>query len=349
MPVVEIHDGRAGEGVGSAGIGLPLVWADGFVLWPNGLGLDTLSPTGFSFISHAHIAPPPGRILATAATFDLMSRRVPEEDRLAVPFDRPFKIGPLEMTLFPAGHLLGSAQLLVEVDGLRVLYAAGVQTAIPLTAERCRVPQADLVILADHCLPPASLTSPLHVAQAAAQWAIETSSAGFSPVFLVNPLGPAEDLLGVLADHKIRPRVHRSIYDVTVLYERHGVHIEDVRRLDAKPYGWDAVLLPPDLGGSPHWKRLGRTRTALVTGSPPERGEVSAYDDLFVMGTHLDRSGLARYVTATGAKRVALSPIYPASFAQTLARRGIDVFHFLEARQLSLRLEPRRKRSSSDK
>ena len=92
--------------------------------------------------------------------------------------------------------------------------------------------------------------------------------------------------------------------------------------------------------------RLGRTRTALVTGSPPERTDgPQNWDDLFVMGTHVDRAGLARYVAATGATRVALSPVYPGSFAQTLSRRGLEVFHFLLPRQLDLQLGGRRRKA----
>jgi len=343
MSIIEIRDSKAGTDAASQGPGVPLVWADGFVVWPNGLGLDTLSPTGFSFISNAHVNPPPGRILATSTTFKLMSRRVPESDRLTATFEQPFKLGPLELTLVPAGTIPGSAQLLINVKGTRILYASGVQTSVPLAAERIRIPKADLLILGQKDMPPAQLVSPRRTAERAAAWAIETSSAGFTPVFITQPLGLAQALARVLVEKGIRPRVHRHIYEVAGVYEKYGIRVEGVRRLDAKPDGWDAVILPRDLGNSPVWKSLGRTRTALV-GPYTDPVRVGEFDDVFRMSNGVDRRGLVKYVAATGCRRVALSPVYADSFAKALARRSIEVYHFREPSQLSLRLEAGKKR-----
>src|ERR1700761_2953441 len=85
--------------------------------------IDPVLPVKTAVISHAHAdhaISGNNNIYATAATLNFMRLRYA---RLAakvyntVPYNTPFTIGNVKITLISAGHMLGSAQVLMEHDG----------------------------------------------------------------------------------------------------------------------------------------------------------------------------------------------------------------------------------------
>jgi len=64
-----------------------------------------------------------------------------------VPYGRPFKVGDATVTLFNAGHVLGSAMVLVECEGKRLLYTGDLGTSSFLLDHWSKeVPQADVLV-----------------------------------------------------------------------------------------------------------------------------------------------------------------------------------------------------------
>src|SRR5580693_1722372 len=90
------------------------------VLW-----FDAPKRQALSFVSHAHgdhIARH-DRVIATDATTRLMVKRLGAlPQALTCLYRPPFGVGPLRLGLFPAGHILGSAQILVIRNGRRIVY-----------------------------------------------------------------------------------------------------------------------------------------------------------------------------------------------------------------------------------
>src|SRR6476469_3660811 len=86
------------------------------------LWLDPHSSRPVAFVSHAH-SDHIGRhehVLATAATAAMMRLRGRTAPRFrTLEFGRRFPFGDAQVTLYPAGHILGSAQILVERNGRR--------------------------------------------------------------------------------------------------------------------------------------------------------------------------------------------------------------------------------------
>ncbi|MFM2134781.1 MAG: hypothetical protein RL021_181, partial [Bacteroidota bacterium] len=87
-----------------------------------------------ALISHAHgdhALPGHGTIFATRPTWELMKERFAGKltaDLREVEFGRPFRLGSLTVTFFPAGHILGSAQILLENEEGRTLYTGDFKT-----------------------------------------------------------------------------------------------------------------------------------------------------------------------------------------------------------------------------
>src|SRR5579862_1648501 len=90
--------------------------------------VDPLKPVKTAVISHAHAdhaVPGNSEVYCTEATSVLMQQRYRKNAAKVFNiafFDKPFMVGDVKITLVPAGHMLGSAQLLMEYQGVKYLY-----------------------------------------------------------------------------------------------------------------------------------------------------------------------------------------------------------------------------------
>src|SRR5437016_1395660 len=90
--------------------------------------LDPVQQVSKAVISHAHADHAISgnyEIFATEATLAFMKLRYGKYSAKiinTVGFGATFFIGGVKITLIPAGHMLGSAQVLMEYEGLKYLY-----------------------------------------------------------------------------------------------------------------------------------------------------------------------------------------------------------------------------------
>ncbi|MFD1768166.1 MBL fold metallo-hydrolase RNA specificity domain-containing protein [Sphingobacterium suaedae] len=114
--------------------------------------IDALAPVETNVISHAHgdhATNGHGRMYATAATFAFMRNKyakIPEISMLKQDFGFPFRLGEVELTLFPAGHILGSAQILMIFRGVRYLYTGDYKLQEDATCEPLQIVPAEVLI-----------------------------------------------------------------------------------------------------------------------------------------------------------------------------------------------------------
>src|SRR5262244_616099 len=123
----------------------------GLHLTGTSLWLDARRKSELSFVSHAHsdhIARHE-RIIATSPTLRFMTHRLGSlPAALPVPYNRPFVLGPLDVELLPAGHILGSAQIrVIRADGRRIVYTGDLNGTPSLTAEPLQLARCDTLIL----------------------------------------------------------------------------------------------------------------------------------------------------------------------------------------------------------
>ncbi len=94
---------------------------------PADLYIDPLVAVDRALITHAHAdhaRPGHAHVLATRETLDIMAIRMGAGHAKAVQMAKPgeaVRIKGITFTFYPAGHVLGSAQILVEADGLRMV------------------------------------------------------------------------------------------------------------------------------------------------------------------------------------------------------------------------------------
>ncbi|HWN71727.1 MAG TPA: hypothetical protein VNM90_29015, partial [Haliangium sp.] len=181
--------GRAGTAAGPVPE-LAVEWRSGIHLRGTSIWCDARRPRDVCFASCAHAAGASrhGQLIGTAATLALLGPdAAPDSARLSVPYGRPFTLGSIRLELLRTGHAPGSAALLANVAGQRILCAGAINPhggGLGGTAELrpCDV----LVIDASYGHPRYAFPPVEHAVAAVRAFALEIASAAGVAVLLVS-------------------------------------------------------------------------------------------------------------------------------------------------------------------
>ncbi|ACL63431.1 putative mRNA 3'-end processing factor [Anaeromyxobacter dehalogenans 2CP-1] len=312
----------------------------------SSLHLDATRRVECAFVSHAHgdHIGRHDRTIATAATLALMRHRLGEGKRrktehLPASYRSPFGLGELTLELFPAGHVLGSAQVRVTRNGVSLGYSGDLCTEPTHAAERAEVMGCDVLVIESTFGHPRYVFPPKDETLAAVRRFVDGALAdGVTPVLLGYALGKAQEILKYLSDLGYACRAHPVVHAVNKVYEAHGVALPNVRPLGPEGAGMDEVVVcPPHLARSPAMRGLRKRRTAILTGWAIDGGRFfRGVDAAFPLSDHADFPSLVRYARATGAGRVFTVHGHEDALAAALRKEGIRAEPLREHMQLEL-------------
>jgi putative mRNA 3-end processing factor len=118
----------------------------------GGFYIDPTQPANKAVISHAHADHAVAgntEVYCTEATAAFMQLRYAKNAAKVfnvVPFHQSFVIGSVQVTFIPAGHILGSAQVLMMYEGVEYLYTGDYKLQPDATCETIEWVQADVLI-----------------------------------------------------------------------------------------------------------------------------------------------------------------------------------------------------------
>jgi putative mRNA 3-end processing factor len=300
----------------------------GLHLCGTALAFDAPRKSELSFVSHAHsdhIARHE-RVIATAATLRLMAHRLGKVNApLPVPYNRPFELGPLNLELLPAGHILGSAQLRVILgNGHRVVYTGDINLQRSFTAEPIQVAETDTLVIESTFGHPRFAFPPRdEVFGEVEAWVKQNLEAGIPPVLLGYPLGKSQEAIKYLGDRGYAVCAHPNVHAISEIYREHGVPLK-ARLFDGRFLPGEVGVFPP-FGRSQALKRTWPRATAVLTGWAVEPGTARRYgaDRAFAVSDHADFASLLRYAKATGARDVITHHGYARELAEALRGEGL--------------------------
>ncbi len=308
--------------------------------------IDPWAPAPIAVITHAHsdhARPGSGRYIAAAPGADILRRRLgPDAHITPIDYGEPLDLGAVRISLHPAGHCLGSAQVRIE-DGERVAVAAGdyKRAADPSCAPFEVIPCHQFVTEATFALPVYRWDSPTVVIDEIVRWWGSNREQGKVSVLLCYALGKAQRLLAELhrAGAVGEPIfVHGALAPLIDDYRAAGVELPTTFHVTAtatrsklNPYRGKLVLAPPSAAGSPWMRRFGPAKNVdigFVSGWMRIRGirRRRGYDRGFVLSDHADWPDLLQTIHDTGAQRILCTHGYTSSLARHLSERGLDAF-----------------------
>ena len=320
---------------------LEVVFDRGIYLPETGLWLDALRKQDVSVISHAHSdhTARHRRPMLTSGTRLLLGDYLQRSEPVELAFGEALDLQDCAVTLYPAGHCLGSAQTLVEsrVTGERLLYTGDLRVQpSPINEAHQPVPCDVLVIEStygrpDYVFPPQEEAIGTAI-RVVAQWIDQ----GALPVVMGWRLGKAQEALFHLATAGFRVACEESVYEIVRKYEAGGVEFPgEYRVCDGDIRDGEVLLFPP-----------GRKSRETVNAIKPDRqpvryleltgwaagagvkpwGRGRPGDASLPYSDHADFNDLVNYVDAVQPRQVFTVFGFP-DLAEHLRRKGYSAIH----------------------
>jgi Cft2 family RNA processing exonuclease len=302
------------------------------------LWLDATRVKDFSFVSHAHTdhATRHRRVLATPETLELLEHRRGRTQAMTAPFNQPLTLTDHQVTLFPAGHILGSAQILIEGDR-RLVYTGDFKLHSGVCARPAEVRPCDILVmectfgLPHYVFPPFQET-----VERLANFIQKTQLEGQIPVVLGYTLGKGQEALKIVGQLGYPAVVHESIYSIARIYEKLGVAFGPYEKFPVEDLPGKVVVAPTYLRRKQLRQHLGRFRTVYLTGwgMDPSRRFALGVDLVLPLSDHADFNELVDYVRRAEPEKIYTVHGAP-QFAAHLRDLGFDARH-LPQHQLEL-------------
>ncbi|MDZ4834293.1 MAG: ligase-associated DNA damage response exonuclease [Candidatus Melainabacteria bacterium] len=241
------------------------------------------------------------------------------------------KLGDVQVSLHPAGHILGSAQVRVERAG-QVWVASGdyKREADPTCAPFEPIKCDTFITESTFGLPIYTWQSDSEVFEEVNKWWRKNAEEGKSSLILGYSLGKAQRLLKGI-DSSIGPiYTHGAIEALNEIYRASGISLPETQRVPlikaTKSYAGALIVAPPAVLGSAWVKRFGTVSTAFASGWMRIRGMRRRYavDRGFVLSDHADWPSLLRTIRETGAQKVLVTHGYSDVLVRYLREIGID-------------------------
>lgn len=306
-----------------------------------GLWLDPRFPKPLAFVSHAH-SDHTARHEATIATPDtlrLMEARMGAASGQKIPlaFRERRDFPDFRITLLPAGHVLGSAQCLVETSGGSLLYTGDFKLRQGASAESTgHATAGTLVMETTYGLPRYVFPPSDEVLAGILKFCIEAIEEAAVPVLLGYSLGKAQEILARLRGAGLPVMLHASISKLVPVYRDAGIVFPEFAEWNPSAAKGHVVICPPTAAGGRAMAAIPSRRVAAVTGWAMDPGAVHRLrcDAAFPLSDHAGYDDLLRHVDNVSPERVLTLHGFASEFAADLRARGIEAWALTGPNQL---------------
>jgi putative mRNA 3-end processing factor len=304
--------------------------------------VDPWLPVDRAVITHAHsdhACPGSRAYLAARPGEALLRARVGEDAAIqALDYGESVQLNGVRVSLHPAGHILGSAQVRIEAQG-EVWVVSGDYKPEPDPTCAAFEPIAcdTFVTESTFGLPIYRWPPEAEVFVEIRNWWAANRQAGKASVLFAYSLGKAQRVLagiGACLDPADGPiYTHGAVEKFCRLYREAGIALAPTMHAASAPSNTDwsraLILAPPSANGTRPLigsRRFGPLSTGFVSGWMRIRGarRRRSLDRGFVLSDHADWPGLMSAIRASGASRVWVTHGYRTPMVQWLKQQSLD-------------------------
>lgn len=289
--------------------------AAGLYCEPGGFYIDPNSAVDRAIVTHAHsdhAHPGNYHVLGTRETIDIMKIRLGSfsgQTMQVVKLGELLKVGNVNITLMPAGHILGSAQVVIDYDGQRAVISGDYKrhsdpTCLPFEPIPC-----DLFITeATFGLPvfkhPMADQEIGKLISSIATFPERTHQVG------VYGLGKCQRVIMHLrqAGYERPIWLHGALRTVSDYYLSRGIPLGEIPPVadSVSQLAGEIVLCPPSAIGDRWSRRFAEPVAAMASGWMQVRGRARQRNiELpLIISDHVDWPGLLETISETGAREI---------------------------------------------
>ena len=300
----------------------------------GGFYIDPWKPVDYAVITHAHsdhARPGNKAYLCQSFTKPILELRLGPNNYQALDwYETIFKNG-VSISFFPAGHIIGSAQVRVAYKGEVWVVSGDYKTeddeiSTAFEPVKCNV----FITESTFGLPIYQWKKQAVIFDEMKTWIRENKAADKTSVFIAYSLGKAQRILQPLAETGIPIYAHGAVYNVQQALINSGWDLPLVNRITPETTKEDLkaciVIAPSSAEGSPWMKKFYPFSTGICSGWMQVRGNVRRKnaDAGFALSDHADWDGLLSAVKATGAQKVYATHGFQSAFSRYLNEQGIE-------------------------
>ncbi len=297
----------------------------------GGFHIDPWRPVERAVITHGHsdhARPGHGRYLATRAALPVIRHRLGAITARGLDYGERLTVGEVTLSLHPAGHVPGSAQVRVERGGEVWVVSGDYKTEADGLSEPFEPLRAHAFV--SECtfgLPLFRWQPQAQVMEEIARWWQAAAANGRIALLGAYGLGKAQRIMAALP--ALGPVfTHGAVEATTAILRQQGYPLPPTTwaRPGEVPPG-ALVIAPPSALGSIWAGRLGApVEPAMASGWMALRGirRRRGLPAGFVLSDHADWPGLNAAIAATGAEKVFVTHGYTAPFRRWLEEQGHD-------------------------
>ncbi len=309
---------------------------------PGDFYIDPLRPVARAVITHAHAdharAGSRKYLCAREGRAILQTRLGTDAKIDTLPYGQTLHLKGVALSLHPAGHIRGSAQVKIVHRGHTTVVSGDYKThfdptCTPLEPLRCHT----FISESTFGLPIFKWPPVESVMAAINGWWRENRDQGRTSILFAYALGKAQRIMAGL-DPAIGPILtHGAVERINRIYRREGLdlpetrHVDDVKDRDLRR---EALVIAPPSADHPAWmRRFAQRSRAFASGWMRIRGHRRrrSVDRGFVLSDHCDWPGLNQAIAETGAETVWVTHGYAPEMVRWLADQGRDA-HVVETR-----------------
>lgn len=297
--------------------------------------IDPWRPVDRAVITHAHADHSRGGMkeyLAHHDSIPVMRHRLGADISVqGANYGELVKMNGVEVSLHPAGHILGSSQVRVAYQGEVWVVSGDYKTGpdhscVPFEPVRCH----HFVTESTFGLPVFKWKPQEEIFDEINQWWKQLKSEGKTALLLAYSLGKAQRILQSV-DTSIGPVfTHGAVENVNQVLREAGHELLPTTRVTPETgvseLNGGLVIAPPSALGTPWTRRLGDFGSAVASGWMQVRGmrRRRNADRGFVLSDHADWNGLNEAIAATGAEHIHVTHGYTGIFSKWLKEQGYN-------------------------
>ncbi|MEN1727631.1 MAG: ligase-associated DNA damage response exonuclease [Pseudomonadota bacterium] len=279
--------------------------------------IDPLRSVPRSVITHAHAdhaRSGAAEVITASSGVPVLTHRIGEPDDLrGLDYGQSIELGDARVTLFPAGHILGSATVRIESDQGTWGVSGDFKRAPDPTCQAFEPYPCDVWV--SECtfgLPVYRWPAPAQVVSEILSWWAACRREERPAVLFCYALGKAQRVLSELAQAGVDKTIwlHGAMLPLTDCYRQQGVHLPPTRPVseaeNGEKFKGQLVLAPPSAAGSPWMRRFPKHSAGFVSGWMRIRGNRRrrGYDRGFVLSDHADWPDLIQTCSDMQASKV---------------------------------------------
>ena len=296
--------------------------------------IDPWRPVDKALITHGHADHArfgSKKYLCTDIAAPVIRHRLGNVAIETIPYEKELSLNGVNVSFYPAGHVPGSAQILIEIKGERWVVSGDYKVvddglSTPFKPIKCH----SFISECTFGLPAFNWSPQEIVFKEINSWWHQCISDDLTPILAAYGLGKAQRLIAGL-DTNIGPILtHGAIEKTNQIMRDQKIAIPETflvtSKLDLANFKNAIVLAPPSALSTSWVKKFGKISTGYASGWMAIRGikRRRAADKGFVISDHADWNGLNLVIKETEAEKIFVTHGYTDSFSKWLQFKGLN-------------------------